>query len=166
MASVDIALSNVNSDSTRSDQKELTDASAILFWKPKTNARYRVFAAGAGLKVFNGFTYWGIYGGNFELGASSMHSSFINFGYLKMLREFSDAENQIRFDNNQARLFRDNLYVEFAFHNDNFPIIKHTRIKGGILIPSPWTAGSPTAEDRLTARIVIEVPIGGVKKFK
>lgn len=166
IGSIDIALSNVENDDLTSTQKELTEATGNILYKLGNKNRFRVLGAGGGLKIFNGYTYWGLNFGNFELPSSDMATSFITVGHLRMLREFTTEENNLRFDMGERRLFRDNWFVEFAFHNDNFPVLKHTRIKGGVLIPAHWNKNKPGSQDRITARIVIEVPIGGVHKFK
>ena len=60
--------------------------------------------------------------------------------------------------------FKHNLFIEFAIHSPELPFIKDLRLKGGILLPFRDKTGSPSEND-IKVRIVLEIPIGGVKRF-
>jgi hypothetical protein len=67
--------------------------------------------------------------------------------------------------NGNNREYRHNFYSEFALHSEHVPVIDTLRIKGSVLLPSPWWNSSPPKDSEIKVRVAIEVPIKGVKRF-
>ncbi len=157
LASFDVALTEVSTDSVMGTQKKLTEAGVVEDILTNWNAD-RSFMAGGVFKVFNEVAYAGVNFGGIELRNSKMMSSYLYVGFLWRLQAINDDNRVIEGITQSYQ----NLYAEFALHSEEEKIglLKSLRIKGGILMPLVQSQVSG-----ILSRIVIEVPIGGIFSF-
>lgn len=164
MTSIDVALSNVDTDTVGSTQTELTEAgfSMNYAFEPDTS-QPRIIFLGPHAKVFNTDVFVGLHIGSMETGGALL-SSHITVAWA--FRAYAiDAELNAAAD---KKKFKNNILIEFsATAQESVPIIENLRIKGGVLFPlggSPNKDISPRKED-ISVRIAVEVPIGGIIEF-
>lgn len=157
IASVDVAFSNVQTDSVGSTQKKLSEAGISMNAGFSTANGSRELYTGIQGKIFNGVPFWGVHLGGMETN-STLLGSYLSAGVLwSMLKPNITIEEA-------PRQFQRNIFVEFALHSPQISFLKYVRIKGGILIP--WTTDNriPTIDD-VQHRIAVEVPVGGIFAF-
>ena len=153
--SVDISLNNVKTDSIGSTSKKIVDAGiAVNFDLGKNfeNKELRIYL-GSDLKIFDTNAYYGFHIGGMLMG-NNFYSSYFNLGYVRPLNR-TDTSLKL------LTQFKDNLLTEFAFTSRDAPILKNIRVKGGIIFPISKTS----TDNDITARIVIQIPLGGIYKF-
>ncbi len=166
LAGLDIALSNVRTDSVSSPQRELTEAGLSLDWDFSQSFRcdfrkagLRSMFVGGIAKIFNTEAYYGVTGGSVELSESAFFSSYF---YIAYLRRFFLVSEETKFNTDGQRLANDNLYTEFFIHSNKIGFFEFLAIRGGVLMP--LLGGKGTFED-IQFRITVAVPVGGVHKF-
>ncbi|MEQ9425651.1 MAG: hypothetical protein RJQ09_14595 [Cyclobacteriaceae bacterium] len=153
--SIDLALSEAESDSTNSKSDKVVDAGIAVnvdFGHDLNNKELRIYV-GPELKIFNTNTYYGLHLGGMLVG-NYFYSSFFNLGYIRPLNKTLPSENLLT-------QYKNNLLAEFAFTSDDAPVLKNIRVKGGVIFPIDKNA----SDNDVTARIVIQVPIGGIYRF-
>jgi hypothetical protein len=153
--SVDISLNNVETDSIGSTSKKIVDAGIAVnydLFENYENKELRIYV-GPDLKVFDTNAYYGFHIGGMLMG-NDFYSSYFNLGYVRPLNKTDSALNLLT-------RFNDNILTEFAFTSRDAPILKNIRVKGGIIFP----IGKTSTDNDITARIVIQIPLGGIYRF-
>lgn len=161
-ASADIAISNVSTDSVGSTQDKFTEAGFSLNYSFTLDGQQtsRQLYVGPVLKIFNTVPYLGIHVGSMEI-EGDLLSSFMSFGLLHAVTAIDTSFAK----GISKNLFRDNFYIEFALHSKTFSLLKHLRVKGGLLLPTWWNKGPQPSNTDIVTRITIEVPLGTVELF-
>lgn len=157
-ASADFALSNRSTDSVTSSQRSIAEAGLSfnrVCWKPEST---RTLFIGAHAKIFNTLPYVGILLGSMETDGELL-SSYLTVSYLYRIARVVPEKSFI--ENNS---FRSNVFFEFALHSEKLEFLKYLRIKGGILLPLGEDPNNTI--NSIVSRITIEVPLGGIRKFK
>jgi hypothetical protein len=154
MASVDVALSDVPTDSAGNSKSVLTEAGASIdIQLSNSTDLMRTYFAGPSLKIFDGSVYGGIHAGSLE--ASYRSPFFTSYLYAAMLWKCESIDAEA----NELLRVKDsyqNIYIEFNIHSTIINVLKDIRIKGGFLMP--------LADGKINgvrSRIVLEVPLGG-----
>ncbi len=162
LASFDIALTNVGSDSANSKSEKLTEASVFISYViTELDKRKRAFFAGGLIKIFDTVPYYGLHIGSIENRGSLFTSYFV----LGLMHRFYSLKNEDTLDKS-TKEHNSNIYVEFSLYSKDAPFVNNLRIKGGVMLPTPFLNddSDPTLED-IKTRIVLEIPIGDVFKF-
>lgn len=155
----DIALSARGTDSTRSTQRKLTEASISLNYNwaphadPRTGEPERVVFIGAIAKVFNTLPYMGIHVGSVELAGSPLQGSQFSIGPA-----FGLSKTAVVVQGNTVRPQALNVLAEFLIRSDHLDFFKSLNIRGSVLLPVVRGLG-------LSSRIGIAVPVGTLHVF-
>ncbi len=116
MSNVDVALSDVNTDTVSSAQERLSDAGIALNVKAYSNddsSRSLFFSPLPFLKIFNGEMFLGLVNiGSIEQKQSAFYSSYVRIAYLR--RFFKDSNHKAT----------SNLYVEFVLRSEEHAFFK------------------------------------------
>lgn len=153
--SVDISLNDVETDSIGSTSKKIVDAGIAVNFDlldNYENKELRIYV-GPDLKVFDTNAYYGFHIGGMLMG-NDFYSSYFNMGYVRPLNRTDPSLNLLT-------QYNDNLLTEFAFTSREAPILKNIRVKGGIIFP----ISKASNDNDITARIVIQIPLGTIYKF-
>ena len=162
-ASIDFAFTEETDDEADIAPENLTEAgfsfNLDLNEMCKLKFKDRHLFLGLNAKVFDNDPYLGVHFGSFETN-ETLFSSYFTVGYLQRWYSVDPDVNEAL----DKKEFKHNLFIEFAIHSPELPFIKDLRLKGGILLPFRDKTGSPSEND-IKVRIVLEIPIGGVKRF-
>ncbi len=164
LASIDVAIGEDGTDTTGvvgPSSEKLFDAGVSANWFITTKRTRKLFI-GLNFRTFDSEPYLGVHFGSIELD-SPLESSFLSVGYLSRVYDVDQAINL----KSQVREHMHNLFFEFALHSSELPAIQDLRVKGGILFPLPfWNDNPEPRRGDSKVRIAIEVPVGGIKRFK
>jgi len=162
LASFDIALTNNQSDSISSSAEKLTEASVFSSYviKEVDNEKRALFVGGL-VKIFDTVPYYGLHLGSIE-NKGSLFTSYFILGLIKRFYPIKKEDNLSK----TVKEHNINIYLEFALYAIDAPFVNNLRIKGGVILPTPFGNDDtdPTLNDVKT-RIVLEIPVGEVFKF-
>lgn len=159
MATSDVALTSRTSDSVRSSQRKLTEASLSFNLRLHTRTDRqsgvpeRSLFTGAVVKVFNTTPYAGILFGAVESAGSPFQGSNLTVGYVVAL-----YSTPFIVHGNTIRPQRHNLLADFLIRSESIDFFKSLNIRGSVLLP--FAHGEP-----LASRIGIAVPVGTLHLF-
>ena len=160
VSSVDLSLtSRTSTDSVRSNQRALTEATALFAFAfaarrdPVTEAPERQLLVGALWKVFNTIPYAGVWLGSEELTGSAFEGSAFGVGLVGSL-----YETPVVIDRETVRPQRLNVLADFYVRSADVPFFRLLNFRGTVLLP--LARGIP-----MTSRIAILVPIDGLFTF-
>lgn len=154
ISATDIALTSRSTDSVRSSQRKLTEASIsgnFTFHQrtdPRNGVPERDVFVGAVVKVFNTLPYAGIHLGVVELAGSAFQGSTLTFGPVLSL-----YSSPVVIRGNTVRPQRFNILADFLVRSSSVDFFKNLNIRGSVLLPV--ARGIP-----LSSRIGIAVPVG------
>jgi hypothetical protein len=158
LACSDIALANRESDTLRSSQSRLTEAtfqpSMQMFTDldPQTSIPQRQVFWGGTVKVFNTVPYYGVHIGGIELGGSPFVGSSFSIAHVWPF-EYSD----IVIDGNRVKPMN-SLVADFFVRSEMIDFFRVLTIRGSVLLPI-------NDANALESRIAVAIPVGGVFKF-
>ncbi len=160
LTNVDLALTaRTSTDSVRSTQKRLTEATALIAVgfaprkDPITEAPERQLLGGVVAKVVNTIPYAGLWMGAEELTGSAFQGSASGVGLVSSL-----YRTPFEVDGEIVRPQAFNVLAEFYIRSSDVPFFKFLNIRGTILLPI--ARGIP-----LTSRIAVLVPVDGLFTF-
>ncbi len=159
MATSDVALTSRTSDSVRSSQRKLTEASLALNVRLHTRTDRqsgvpeRSLFTGVAVKVFNTTPYAGVVFGAVESAGSPFQGSNLTVGYVVAL-----YSTPFIVHGSTIRPQRHNLLADFLIRSESIDFFKSLNIRGSILLP--FAHGEP-----LASRIGIAVPVGTLHLF-
>jgi len=159
LASFDVALNAVNTDSVKSNQQFLTEADGSLCYTLFTTADTltslyeRAAFIGPRIRVFNTLPYYGIQVGSEEQSRSAFQGSMISVG---VLHRMNDTVNIVGVDT--IRAYQWNLSADVFLRSSTVAFFKTLNLRVGVLIPIAKSA-------KIQSRITIAVPVGTIEFF-
>lgn len=158
-AATDVALTSRGTDTVKSNQKRVTEASLALNWTIRTESAplngvpERSLYLGPLVKIFNTFPYAGLHIGTLELAGSPFQGSGLAVGPMFGLYS---APRLVGNSVTRPQLF--NILTEFYIRSETIDFFKSLNIRGSVLLPAAH--GEP-----LSSRIAIAVPVGTIHIF-
>jgi hypothetical protein len=145
----------------RTNTKRLVDASAMLNWTPDllkvtdalSDAPERYLFIGAQTRLFNTVPYAGAHMGVVELAKSPFYGSMMVASFVTPLQLMA-----VKVDNEVFRPARSNIALDAFLRSDGIDFLKFLNIRGTVIIPLEKGR-------RPASRIVLAVPVGGLKSF-